>query len=127
MLPTYSSNVILAKARAMYGRRLTPEHYRDLLACRTVGEIAAYLKNQTDYGSILAGVNKNDIHCGQLEVKLRQKLFEDSSALCRYEVTIGEHFAKYLISRSEIEQIMTDNMHLGLFRTFKKQMEKRQD
>lgn len=31
------------------------------------------------------------------------------------------------VTRSEIEQIMTDNMHLGLFRTFKKQMEKRQD
>ena len=30
------------------------------------------------------------------------------------------------VTRSEIEQIMTDNMHLGLFRTFKKQMEKRQ-
>ena len=27
------------------------------------------------------------------------------------------------VTRSEIEQIMTDNMHLGLFRTFKKQME----
>ena len=113
MLPTYSSNVILAKARAMYGRRLTPEHYRNLLACRTVGEIAAYLKNQTDYGSILAGVNENDIHRGQLEVKLRQKLFEDSSALCRYEVTIGEHFAKYLISRSEIEQILHSLVLLG--------------
>ncbi len=106
MLPTYSSNVILAKARAMYGRRLTRTNYRELLECRSVSEVAAYLKNQTSYGAVLAGVNENDIHRGQLEVRLRQKLFEDNSALCRYEVTIGEHFARYLISRSEIEQIM---------------------
>ena len=56
MLPTYSSNVILAKARAMYGRRLTRANYRELLECRTVGEVASYLKNQTGYGSILAGI-----------------------------------------------------------------------
>ena len=104
MVPTYSSNVILAKARAMYGRRLTRANYRELLECRTVGEVASYLKNQTSYGSILAGINESDIHRGQLEIRLRQKLFEDNSALCRYEVTIGEHFANYLISRGEIEQ-----------------------
>ena len=83
MLPTYSSNVILAKARAMYGRRLTRTNYRELLECRSVSEVAAYLKNQTSYGTVLAGVNENDIHRGQLEVRLRQKLFEDNSALCR--------------------------------------------
>lgn len=106
MVPTYSSNVILAKARAMYGRRLTRANYRELLECRTVSEVASYLKNQTPYGSILAGINESDIHRGQLEIRLRQKLFEDNSALCRYEVTIGEHFANYLISRGEIEQIL---------------------
>ena len=41
MLSTYSSNVILAKARAMYGRRLHTEDYRELLGCRSVGELAS--------------------------------------------------------------------------------------
>ena len=67
MVPTYSSNVILAKARAMYGRRLTRANYRELLECRTVSEVASYLKNQTSYGSILAGINESDIHRGQLK------------------------------------------------------------
>lgn len=106
MLSTYSSNVILAKARAMYGRRLRTEDYRELLGCRSVGEVASYLKNRTSYAAILAGVNENDVHRGQLEVRLRQKLFEDNSSLCRYEVTVGEHFADYLIGRAEIEQIL---------------------
>ena len=54
MLSNLSSNVVLAKARAMYGRRLTPQSYQELLACRSVSEIAAYLKSHTSYGKILS-------------------------------------------------------------------------
>ena len=105
MLSTLSSNVLLAKARAMFGRRLTKQNYQELLNCQTVSEIAHYLKNNTDYAKILSGINETDIHRGQLEVRLNQRLFEDSALLYRYDLTVGEHFADYLISRSEIEQI----------------------
>ena len=37
----YSSNVILAKARAMYGRCLTAQDFHNLLACHSVSEIAS--------------------------------------------------------------------------------------
>ena len=112
MLSTLSANAILAKARAMYGRRLTNENYKDLLACQTVGEVASYLKNHTAYSKTLAGINENVIHRGQLEVKLKQKLFEDYASLCRYEISVGAHFAQYLIMRSEIEQILHSIMLL---------------
>ena len=36
----YSSNVILAKARAMYGRCLSAPDFHNLLACHSVSEIA---------------------------------------------------------------------------------------
>lgn len=106
MLSSFSSNAILAKARAMYGQRLKTEDYRALLACKTVGEVAGYLKSQTAYGSILAGINEIEVHRLQLETKLRQKLFDDYAALCRYEISVGEHFSQYLITRTEIEQIL---------------------
>ncbi len=106
MLSTLSSNAILSKARAMYGRCLTKENFKDLLACQSVGEVAAYLKSHTAYNKTLAGINENDIHRGQLESKLKQKLFEDYASLCRYEISVGEHFSQYLIMRSEIEQIL---------------------
>ena len=44
MMSAMSSNVILAKARAMYGSRLTAADYAALLKCRSVGEAAGYLK-----------------------------------------------------------------------------------
>lgn len=106
MLSTLSSNVVLSKARAMYGKRLTQENYNDLLNCRTVNEVAGYLKTRTVYGKALAGIEESDIHRGQLESKLRQKILMDSSSLCRYEITVGEHFSEYFIQRSEIEQIL---------------------
>lgn len=113
MLSTLSSNAILSKARAMYGKRLTKKNYQELLSCQSVPEIAHYLKVNTDYAPILAGISESEIHRGQLEARLKQKLFEDSSRLCRYELSIGEHFAEYLIERSEIEQILHSLMFLS--------------
>ena len=49
MLSSLSSNVVLAKARAKYGKRLKEKDYRNLLDCKSVAEVAAYLKANTDY------------------------------------------------------------------------------
>ena len=116
MLSSLSSNVILAKARAMYGKRLKTKDYQALLGCGTVGEVAAYLKQNTVYRDILTGVNEHNVHRGQLETLLRQKFFYDASSICRYELSSGEHFAAYLIQSLEIEQIMHSLMLLSLGR-----------
>ena len=39
-----SSNTISAKAKSMYGKRLTEENYNDMLHKNNVAEIAAYLR-----------------------------------------------------------------------------------
>ena len=46
MMPTgkASGNAVLAKARALYGSRLRADDYRRLMACRTMTELAAALK-----------------------------------------------------------------------------------
>ena len=113
MLSSLASNAILSKARAMYGKRLTKENYRELLNCKSVGEVAGYLKSRTAYNKVLAGINENEVHRGPLAGKLRQKLFEDYASLCRYELSVGEHFADYLLEHSEIEQILHSLMYLG--------------
>lgn len=106
MLSGFSSNVVLSKARAKYGKRLTAQNYNDLLSCQSVAEVADYLKNQTDYGKVLSGMPQSEIHRGRLEARLRQKLLEDNASLCRYEITVGEDFSQYFIRRNEIEQIL---------------------
>lgn len=106
MLSSFSSNVVLSKVRAMYGRRLTEEDYRNLLASRTVGQVTAYLKSRTVYGRVLAGVSESTVYRSLLEEKLKRQLLEESASLGRYEITIGEHFARYFIQRAEIDEIL---------------------
>ncbi len=106
MLSSMSSNAILAKARTMYGRRLTDKDYEELLACKTVTEVAAYLKNQTVYSEILAGLNENEVHRGQLESLLRKKIFYERASLARFDMNSEQFLTRFFINRLEIEQIM---------------------
>ena len=106
MMSAMSSNVILAKARAMYGSRLTAADYAALLKCRSVGEAAGYLKKNTRYAPELVNVNELSVHRGYLEALLHRRVFDDYAALCRYELSVGEQLSSYIIEKGEIEQIL---------------------
>ena len=101
-----ASNAILAKARAMYGKCLSDNDYRQLMDCRNVSEVASYLKSRTNYRAVLAGLNENEVHRGQLEPILRQNLYYDISSLSRYARDKSLVFSNFIISEMEIEQII---------------------
>ena len=90
----------------MHGKRLTNNNFMDLLNCKTIHDVAYYLKNRTSYNKLLAGINENEVSRSELEVLLKQKIFDDCSDLGRYGASVGERFSDYLIMRSEIEQVM---------------------
>lgn len=112
MLSSYASNAVLSKARAMYGKRLKASAYNELMSCRNVPEIAAYLKNRTSYYEALKSIDERNIHRGKLEEILRQKLFYDFAKLGRYDLSVGERFFNYIISRAEIERMMHSLIYL---------------
>lgn len=97
----------------MYGKRLSPKAYGDLLACRNVADIASYLKKKTNYADVLSGVSENGVHRSDLERCVKSKLFVDFESLARYDLWVGEHFSDYIICRAEIEQIMHSLMLLS--------------
>lgn len=103
----YTSNVILARARALYGSRLKPEDFTALLNCHTVAEAASYLKSKTSYVSVLGEINEANIHRGYLETLLRRKIRNDYTSLCQYGFAGGREMAEYLIHKEEIEQIIS--------------------
>lgn len=107
MLGSYSQNVISAKARSMYGKRLTDKDYTELTRKRSVSEVAGYLKNETAYRTCLASINESLIHRGQLEQILRTELFNRYAKLCRYQTgkTAGS-FYHYTIINIEITAIL---------------------
>lgn len=107
MFTSFSSNAILAKSRAMYGKRLNAQNYIDLLNCKSVGEVASYLKSRTYYSDIFEGVTPSAIHRGQFESLLVKHAFNCYETLCRYELSIGQDYYKYFITRNDIDMILT--------------------
>lgn len=101
-----SSNAISAKAKAMYAKRLTSDDYLSLLKKTSVNEIASYLKNETEYGYLLAGVKENDIHRGELETLLRRDLYYKEVKLSAYASPKEKSFYRTILKRLEIEHIL---------------------
>lgn len=110
---SYASNAVLSKARAMYGKSINSKNYGELLSCKSIPDIASYLKKKTNYSSALNNINENSVHRSELEEKLKYKLFIDFEALGRYDISVGEHFFEYIIARAEIEQFMHSLMLLN--------------
>lgn len=101
-----TSYAVSAKARAKYGRFLTDRDYTNILACRSVPEVMVYLKSHTHFASVLSEVNERDVHRGRLEQLLRQYLFNEFDTLCRYDSSISVGVSRYVIEKTEVEQII---------------------
>ena len=108
-----AANAVLAKARAMYGKRLTAQNYTDLLACRTVNEAAAYLKAHTAYADAFEGVTMGSVSRRQIEILLREHLLNNFASLCRYEKSIGDGFYKYFVTLSDVDMLLHSVRYLN--------------
>lgn len=106
MLTSMSSLAILSKTRAMFGRRLKISDYTSLASAGGVEQAAAYLKKSPAYADVLEGVNERTIHRRELEDLIRQKHYMNFESLCRYELSIGERLAEYILLTSEIKIIV---------------------
>lgn len=103
---SFSSNSVIAKARAVFGQSLTYEDYARLAARKTVSEVCAGLKQTPRYSSALAEANPGTIRRGQLEALLRRAIFDIFDSFHRFDFTESKGFFKYIIMRLEIEQIL---------------------
>lgn len=101
-----AATAILVKSRAKYGKRLTLSDYDSLLGCKSVADIASYLRNSTHYNVSLEGIKEASVHRGNLEQLLRGKIYEDFAELCRFESSIGEHYFEYLTMKTEIDRLL---------------------
>lgn len=101
-----SSNAIAAKAKAMYAKRLKEEDYRTLLKKSSVTEIAAYLKNETEYAYILQNVKENDIHRGQLEKILHNDMYFKEMKLAAYASAKEKEFYTSMIRKIESDLLL---------------------
>lgn len=103
---SFSSNSVIAKARAVIGRSLTAEDYAQLAAKENVPAVCAYLKQTVRYGGALAAVNPQTVHRSQLEAVMRRSVFDIFESFHRFDYTESKNYFKYIIMRLEIEQIL---------------------
>ena len=101
-----ASNAVLALSRSFYGKSISASQYDALLACRNSNEIASYLKANTEYAGEIESSKLSDFPPRVLEDLVQKLRFSRFSALCRYELAIGDDFYKYFIIKTEIEQIL---------------------
>lgn len=113
MLTSFSSNAISAKARAIYGKRLTNNNYNDLLRLSTVSDVCAYLKNNTSYSKYLKGIDESTIHRGQLENLLHRSHTEKILSLCHYDFGNDKNFYHFIITNAEVHIILNTIILLG--------------
>mgnify|MGYP002674593708 CR=1 FL=1 len=100
------NHAVTAKARALYGKRITPEQYKELLHCRSVPDIAAYLKSSTAYAEALHNISESTIHRGQLENMLRRWNFETYTKLYHYVNSSNDNLFHLIIVEFEIREIL---------------------
>ncbi|MEG0838604.1 MAG: V-type ATPase subunit [Hydrogenoanaerobacterium sp.] len=105
MLDSFSGNAIMAKAKAMYGRRLTDVQYKDLIHKKTVAELAEYLRSETAYADALSMVQPTAVHRGQLENILQKEYFRRYKRLIDFDFSPGSYY-RYLVRELEIKQIL---------------------
>jgi V/A-type H+-transporting ATPase subunit C len=102
-----ASNAVLAKARALYGRRLTQADYRALAACRTMPELAAALKAKPLYADALGDLSAATARRANLELDLRKSIFDRYASLCRFEMSAGQTVYRYFILSCDLDEITT--------------------
>ena len=100
------ADAIIAKAKSIYGKRLTSEDYNNLLHRGGVSGVVAYLKTTERYRSTFANVNETQIHRGQVEQLLSKELFELYRKLCKFMTADKSSFCHYKIKELEIRQIV---------------------
>ena len=99
-------NATVAKIMAIYGKRITPQDYNEMMNKQSVPEVADYLKKNTHYSELLSSIDTNTVHRGMLENLLRRSIFETYMRITGFEHISKQEFYNYKILQTEIDEIL---------------------
>ncbi len=95
-----------AKVRAMYGCRMTPEDYRQLMGKQSISEAASFLQSHPGYRRELSGVNVSGIHREQLENTLRSTYRNEYRRILLFLTGTDQALLRFPIYRAEKDAIL---------------------
>lgn len=102
-----AGNAIIAKAKAIYGKRLLPEDYEQLLRMNSISDIVGYLKKHDKFTDTLGDVDEYSIHRGQLENLIRKSYFRYLTRLVKFVNTTDRRFYQLDMIKREIEIVLS--------------------
>lgn len=109
----FARNATVTKIRAIYGKRLNENDYKELLSKKSVGEVAEYLKHSPNYKDAFTDVDTSTIRRGHLEAILRRHNFERYGKICNFQRLDKQPFYTYIIKWSEIEELFIAILHMN--------------
>ena len=120
MLDGLSSNATVAKIRALHGKMLTKENYKEMLTKRSVPEIAEYLAATPRYRETLKDIDPMTVHRGFLETLLEKDNFDAYIRLCEFQQLNKDRFFDFLIEKNEIECVLMliNSINTGVDRSY---------
>ncbi|MEG0615044.1 MAG: V-type ATPase subunit [Oscillospiraceae bacterium] len=113
MLNSFSTNATVAKAKALYGKRLTQADYSELMHRNSVADIAEYLKRNTHFKDILSSIDTNTVRRRYLEQLLKRDVFEKYVRLCKFQQIDKIEFYNYNIIKLEMDAIVNCILNLN--------------
>lgn len=124
-------SAVAAKLKAMHARFLTHEDFEELLSKKNVKDICIYLKATDAYGETFADTDVNNIHRGQMEITVRNEMYEEYVRLYNFIDRSGRGILNFWFMRQEIdflkrmirhlythESVTDDEVELGRFEAF---------
>lgn len=106
MLEGYSTNATVAKIRSIYGKMLTREDLREMVAKRNVAEVADYMSRTPRFADVMRDVDPNMIHRGMLERLLDEHNFETYLRLASFQGLENKPFYDFIINRNDVHQLI---------------------
>lgn len=103
----YAGNAIIAKAKSLYGYRLKPKDYEELLKFNSVQDIVSYLKKHDKYSNVLDGFSEYSMHRGQLEDLIKKSYFNNLARIVKFVGTKDKKFYELDMIRREIEIVLS--------------------
>lgn len=107
MRGTASYYALSAKVHAMYGNRMTPEDYQQLLSKSSIPEAAAFLQAHRGYRTNLAGLATSSIHREDLETALRSVYVDEYRRIFSFMQMKDKELMQFLLYRAEQAAILT--------------------
>lgn len=103
----YSYGGVSTKIRAMSNRCLKPSDYTAMLQMNSTRDIVMYLRNQIGYQDIFKDIDENNIHRGEVELRIEAAMYIDYMKIYRFVDDKKRKFLDIFFTKFEINILRT--------------------